>query len=320
MGIMLEDNYRTLAHALHLELGICDRRYFFCGKRGDYDVVVYTCNPKSPYMFTVAIAAGQSKNAMDQQQLNGFAKEHPSVLSLRQKGNRFIMEMKNSNYGHVSDHLSEGLNGLVSFLAEHGYTPCCQICGQAKEAAPYLIEREPQYICPDCAGQAQKEKKGLEQQDQYKEENVAAGIIGAFLGSVLGFICIVLCGKLGYITAISGIVMGICTIKGYELLSGKVTKKGIVFSVMLILIMAYCGDRLGWAMEVSKVWDIGVMEAFKILPELVKEGYIDSMAYLRNLVMLFIFTFGGAIPMMRMKVMERDMKGRVLQIELEAEQ
>lgn len=317
MGIMLEDNYRTLAHALHLELGICDRRYFFCGKRGDYDVVVYTCNPKQPYRFTVAIAAGQGQNVY---QLNRFVEEHPSVLSLRQKGNRFIMEMKNSNYGHVSDHLSEGLNGLVSFLAEHGYTPCCQICGKAKEAAPYLIEREPQYICPDCAGQAQKEKEGLEQQDQYKEENVAAGIIGAFLGSVLGFICIVLCGKLGYITAISGIVMGICTIKGYELLSGKVTKKGIVFSVMLILIMAYCGDRLGWAMEVSKVWDIGVMEAFKILPELVKEGYIDSMAYLRNLVMLFIFTFGGAIPMMRMKVMERDMKGRVLQIELEAEQ
>lgn len=62
----------------------------------------------------------------------------------------------------------------------------------------------------------------LQEQNQQaelgKKENVVAGVVGALLGSLLGVACIVLLGQLGYVAAVSGIVMAICTMKGYELL------------------------------------------------------------------------------------------------------
>ena len=316
MTIFTESNYKDLAHVLGLVLGVCDRRYFFYGKRGDYDVVIYTLNPKSPYMFTVAIAAGQGE-PITEQQVKEFRKKYPAVNSIQRQGNRFVMHMKNTgSYGRASQNLSDSLYGLITFLTDNGYAPCCQICGQTKESVPYLIEREPLYACPDCATMAQKAKEETDLQKRNKEENIAAGIIGAFLGSILGLASIVLIGKMGYISWFSGVIMGFCTMKGYELLAGKVTKKGIVFSVLLMLIMAYFGDRLLWAWEAAKaIRGIGFEEAFKILPELVKEGYIDSADYLGNLFMLYVFTFGGAIPMINGVKMDQEIKGRVLQIE-----
>ena len=40
-----------------------------------------------------------------------------------------------------------------------------------------------------------------------KPENVLAGVVGALLGCLLGVGCIVLLGQLGYVAALSGIVL-----------------------------------------------------------------------------------------------------------------
>ncbi len=52
-------------------------------------------------------------------------------------------------------------------------------------------------------------------------DNVIAGIVGAFLGSLIGVACIVVINKLGYVSAISGVVMAVCAIKGYAMLGGQ---------------------------------------------------------------------------------------------------
>ena len=62
--------------------------------------------------------------------------------------------------------------------------------------------------------------------EQKKRENVPAGIVGAFLGSLIGVACAVLIGQLGYVASVSGLVMAVCALKGYELLGGSLTKKG----------------------------------------------------------------------------------------------
>ena len=77
------------------------------------------------------------------------------------------------------------------------------------------------------------------------------GIVGALVGSLLGVACIVILSQLGYVAALSGVVMAVCTLKGYEIGSGKLSKRGIVISVILMLVMTYVGDRLDWAITVS---------------------------------------------------------------------
>ena len=52
--------------------------------------------------------------------------------------------------------------------------------------------------------------------EEKKRENVPAGIVGAFLGSLIGVACAVLIGQLGYVASISGLVMAVCALKGYE--------------------------------------------------------------------------------------------------------
>ena len=46
--------------------------------------------------------------------------------------------------------------------------------------------------------------------------------------------------------------MAVCTLKGYEIGSGKLSKRGIVISVILMLVMTYVGDRLDWAIMIAR--------------------------------------------------------------------
>lgn len=75
----------------------------------------------------------------------------------------------------------------------------------------------------------------LEQQNAQKTENLAGGIAGALIGSLLGVVCIVLLSQLGYVAAISGVLMAVGVLKGYEKLGGKLTKKGIVISMIIMV-------------------------------------------------------------------------------------
>ena len=68
-----------------------------------------------------------------------------------------------------------------------------------------------------------------------RPEHVAAGLVGAFWGSLIGVACIVIIGQLGYVAAFSGLVMAVCTIKGYERFSGSMSRKGAVIALIFIV-------------------------------------------------------------------------------------
>ena len=74
-------------------------------------------------------------------------------------------------------------------------------------------------------------------EEREKRENIVAGVVGAFLGSLIGVACVVIIGQLGYVASISGLIMAVCALKGYELLGGSLTKKGALISSLLILVM-----------------------------------------------------------------------------------
>ena len=93
----------------------------------------------------------------------------------------------------------------------------------------------------------------LEWERETSRDNVIAGTVGAFLGSLIGVACIVILSKLGYVAAVSGVVMAVCAIKGYALLGGKLTRKGAVISGLLILVMTYIATKLCFALAVMEV-------------------------------------------------------------------
>lgn len=132
--------------------------------------------------------------------------------------------------------------------------------------------------------------------EQRKQENVIAGIVGAFLGSLIGVVCTVVIGQLGYVASVSGLVMAVCALKGYEMLGGTLSKKGAVISGLLILVMTYLAHQMDWAVSAASALEMGVLECFRAIPYFREIGVIDSGSYWGGLVMLYLFTLLGAVP------------------------
>ena len=147
-----------------------------------------------------------------------------------------------------------------------------------------------------------------------------AGVVGAFLGSIIGVICIIIIGELGYVAAISGVVMAICVLKGYEVLGGKASKKGIVISVIIMLVMTWVGDRLDWAIiiykELSQYADVNItiFDCYRMIPDMLSEGYMDMSNYITNLVMIYAFLLLGMIPTVKGFINDKKNENRMIRI------
>lgn len=138
----------------------------------------------------------------------------------------------------------------------------------------------------------------LEWEQEKPKDNVLTGTVGAFLGSLIGVACIVLVDRLGYVSALCGVVMAVCSIKGYALLGGRASKRGAVISGLMILIMTYIANRLCFSLAVLELVSdqgIGFFEVYQKLPRLLEDREIWEV-YLRALVMLYLFTLLGGVP------------------------
>ena len=139
-------------------------------------------------------------------------------------------------------------------------------------------------ICDDCGT------------PQGKPENVLTGVVGALIGAVLGGASIILLSQLGFVAAISGVILAVCTLKGYELLGGRLSKRGIVISCLLMAVTPYIADRLDWAIVIAQTFaDEGVTlgMAFAAVHGVIAEN--DMVAdYFSSLGMVYLFVVMGA--------------------------
>ena len=135
-------------------------------------------------------------------------------------------------------------------------------------------------------------------------ENVIAGIVGAFLFSLVGGILWFVLYLFGWIAAISGIVGVICAIKGYSIFAKKESTKGIIIaSIVAILVLA-----LAWYLCLSydiftvykEFYEAGetdfyftFSEAVIVTPEFLKEPEIAS-SYYKDLAIGLLFGILGA--------------------------
>lgn len=78
-------------------------------------------------------------------------------------------------------------------------------------------------------------EKSIEQNEL--KENVLAGIVGAFLFSLVGGALWFVFYLFGFIAGISGLIGAICAIKGYSIFAKKESTKGIIISVIIALLV-----------------------------------------------------------------------------------
>lgn len=126
-----------------------------------------------------------------------------------------------------------------------------------------------------------------------KQEQCLSGAIGAILGGILGGAVIVLIGQMGLISAISGVALSFCTLKGYELLGGKLSKRGMLVSIAVMLLVPYLADRVSWALVIVEEWGWLFGDAFLYVHEVVGELELQA-DYWKDLLLIYVFTALGA--------------------------
>ncbi|WP_191396314.1 hypothetical protein [Flavonifractor sp. An306] len=136
-----------------------------------------------------------------------------------------------------------------------------------------------------------------EKEREKRRESLVAGLVGAFLGSLLGMACIIVVSQLGYVASLCGVVMAVCTLKGYELLGGALSRKGAAAAGIITVVMTYVAYQIDCAIQVAVAAEVDVFLAFRNMGMLLKEGYLDTGAYWGGLVLLYLFTLLGAAPL-----------------------
>ena len=192
--------------------------------------------------------------------------------------------------------LTDALDYLSGSFSDRGFVNTCEHCRRQTDTEPCAVGNGLRFLCPDCFESVSSELN--EKAHAYAEtpENVAAGAVGALGGALIGAVVVVIFGRLGYVTALSGLIAAICALKGYELLAKKMSVKGAVISCIAALAMIYVGHRSDWAIEVAQYFEVDFFKAFRAIPMLIEEDVIEKSQYIRGLVMVILFAVLGAVP------------------------
>lgn len=127
------------------------------------------------------------------------------------------------------------------------------------------------------------------------KENVLMGIVGALIGSLLGVASIVLFFQMDMVASLSGLILALCTLKGYELLGKKLSNIGIVICIVIMLAAPILAYVLDGAIYFTKEWDMGFMESFKLCVELIKSGAVSIGDMVKDMAMVYLFAALGAV-------------------------
>lgn len=136
-----------------------------------------------------------------------------------------------------------------------------------------------------------------------KKENFALGVVGALIGGILGAASIILLAQAGVVSALSGVVLAFCTLKGFELLGGKLDKKAIAVCIVIMLAVPYLADRVSWAIIYCQALgkfgiELPFGDSFKYLYEMLE---LDELMgdYIKNLLLVYGFTALGGFTIIK---------------------
>ena len=151
--------------------------------------------------------------------------------------------------------------------------------------------------CTRCgAAQNAAVRSSTETPADVREESKFFGTLGALGGALLGAACIIILSQLNFISSISGFVLAGCTLMGYSHFGKGLSLYGMILCILLMLVTPYIADRMDWAIVVIKEFsDVSFGDAFRAIPYLISEGAIEEDLYLKNLLMVYLFTAIGGI-------------------------
>jgi len=249
---------------------------------GQYAVKISAQSPNDPGNAGLNAFLLQQKEAVKQiAQVNTY--DHCVVLTIQVPG-----LAKN-----IPDTVNAIIDPIINYMVNYGYGAGCEQCGNTSEALNcYEINSGHHYLCSNCSANIQSSLKAHQQDILSAKSKLVPGLVGAFLGSLIGCALWIAIYKLGYIAGIAGAVTAICAMKGYEMLGGHLDRKGVIGSVIIMLVMIYIGNKIAWswkAFDALKEYGYTFSDCFRGLGDILDASDLYG-DYCTDLVIGYLLT------------------------------
>ncbi len=251
------------------------------------------------YQLKVMISMAKNGLMPNLAELRSIVKQDKAhFYSVNATGLNVTFTLKSANtWKKAADKATEAINQLPQILSNMGYGTVCSACGQPKEVDGYVIGGAMVSLCPDCFMRKSTDLNYEAQRQDAKPENIPAGIVGAFLGAILGGAAIFAILRLGRVSFILGILMGFCIVTGYSKLAGKMSKIGVTVSIIFAVITTFLVNHFDWALDVAKTERLRMTfwDAVRYIPNLMRVGVIEQKTYLLTFGQIALYNLIGAI-------------------------
>lgn len=196
-----------------------------------------------------------------------------------------LLSIKSPNLAkNVPTVLNDVIESVIDYLMKGSYESGCDCCGSTTEIINcYEINGGFHYICDNCVKEVQADLQRNQTEIKSLKSNLIPGIVGAILGALIGCVLWVLIYRLGYIAGIAGAVTGVCAMKGYEMFGKHLDKKGVIASIVVMLVMIFFANKFSWAWEVYDVYKVdGVTfsEAYQATDDIIAYSELTGSYYM----------------------------------------
>lgn len=178
----------------------------------------------------------------------------------------------------------------------------CTVCGSADLTVQQAIIQQFDQAQTDAPFYESAYQVENAQSDVNINENgnILAGVVGAFLFSIIGGLLYFVIYQAGFIAGICGLVIFVLANFGYSLLAktkNKASLPGLIASIAAMIVTIYVAEYVCISFEIFqafKEFGITIFDAIKATPDFLKEAQIRD-GFVEDIAFAYIFGFLATI-------------------------
>lgn len=283
-------------HQLATELGFQydPETSSFYGENSGYFFLMSETDTKNVFSIALSVSRDDAEEAAAQ--LHQMVKDSSVLksISLNQYVTTFTVKAGMTKTKTI-ENVRQALTEILQFLQTNGFYTVCGYSGEKGPVGLYQIGDSLFLMNEDSFQELSTQLKIDTDSYNSQKENVLLGTVGAFIGAIIGGAVTLFIARLGYVAFYAGFILGICVVKGYEILGKKFSKLGAVISSILLLVTIVLVQQFDYALEAVKQLGVDFSDGFDLINTLVLNGEAPEK-YFFNFFMLAVFTIiGGGV-------------------------
>ena len=264
------------------------------GENSGYFFLLSETDTKNVFSIALSVSRDDAEEAAAQ--LHQMVKDSSVLksISLNQYVTTFTVKAGMTKTKTI-ENVRQALTEILQFLQTNGFYTVCGYSGEKGPVGLYQIGDSLFLMNEDSFQELSTQLKIDTDSYNSQKENVLLGTVGAFIGAIIGGAVTLFIARLGYVAFYAGFILGICVVKGYEILGKKFSKLGAVISSILLLVTIVLVQQFDYALEAVKQLGVDFSDGFDLINTLVLSGEAPEK-YFFNFFMLAVFTIiGGGV-------------------------